>query len=743
MAHILDALKVNGYVVVPMTGPDGKLLRGINTIKDEIIQSICEVIDLPGCIGMLDKQKSNVNPAVFVLGGFGALGLPSTMHSEAARKLRGIVYDEMYPLFEEVYNGRNLEMLYDRFGIRRNGTSLTAEAWHRDDGYKCPGDIIFGGWLNLDKEPQYFTCAAGDFLQPLAVDDTTKGVGFIPFEKSESDAYRYANPKHEPITIPSYNLIIFNQTIAHAITQKTMTQTSYRQYFGWRITSKNGPYFSKQAIIENQGMPLLPSGQECPMYASLHWVNCFDDIVQFSKTIKDVFKEDKKRKTKNGVTTKYHGLVKRFMPALTDVGMAFTPYSNRDIEILHPRKLIEDGCYNEIYDNDPFKWPEPYVKDVQVFLKEQKDQKDKAARARAKLKKDAKPGGKKQKVDKAPMALNAPAKKQRGKQNNAILAPKPHGSTEKRPEKAPMGGSPANKKPGLVNEDSIFGSPQNTPENIKQRKNQLEILASIFGSQDNIPKIDIEQIPKNQEILTYLAKKKMTADEKRSVYIANTRQNILEINVKQIRKIRKILAYLAHQPNMTADDKRAYYDRKTRSDQIDEQRGGSPPREHYLDDLMDANGVFYEPDIYNLENDYFDEPMVPDTDTEDDSDATMQQNPNLNKDDSGRELMEEGDNLNLDKDVLEDDDDSESVDIPSNKQEGPSGKRVTTDYLGIMDGKMDDDDDALKQSDDSGESGSDDGSGSGSNSEDNTEDESDKVEARLKKQAAGEKRKRT
>ena len=49
-----------------------------------------------------------------------------------------------------MHPGRQLELLFDRFSIRRVGTATSAESWHRDVGGKAPGDIIYGGWLNLD-----------------------------------------------------------------------------------------------------------------------------------------------------------------------------------------------------------------------------------------------------------------------------------------------------------------------------------------------------------------------------------------------------------------------------------------------------------------------------------------------------------------------------------------------------------------------------------------------------------------
>ena len=50
------------------------------------------------------------------------------------------------------YRGK-LEILFDRFCIRREGTSTTRESWHRDVCTdKLPDDIIIGGCRNTSNQ---------------------------------------------------------------------------------------------------------------------------------------------------------------------------------------------------------------------------------------------------------------------------------------------------------------------------------------------------------------------------------------------------------------------------------------------------------------------------------------------------------------------------------------------------------------------------------------------------------------
>ena len=107
-----------------------------------------------------------------VLGGFGALGNPSSFHAPAVRALRNkMARLVMRPLFREyadlVFGSRdgvNMEILFDRLCVRYEPFNRpTAEAWHRDIysatkyglrwlSHTLPDqrqDELFGGWLNL------------------------------------------------------------------------------------------------------------------------------------------------------------------------------------------------------------------------------------------------------------------------------------------------------------------------------------------------------------------------------------------------------------------------------------------------------------------------------------------------------------------------------------------------------------------------------------------------------------------
>jgi len=147
---------------------------------NSILRAAPELLDAVHAVQTLDQPISAEHPVEYVLGGFGAIGIPSMFHHPDLRELRGACYEAVYPYFAQAFPGRKMEALFDRLSVRRKGTTTSAESWHRDVGGK-PGDLILGGWLNLDAagtKPQYFSGIPGDVL-PL----NHMAAGFEPFKR--------------------------------------------------------------------------------------------------------------------------------------------------------------------------------------------------------------------------------------------------------------------------------------------------------------------------------------------------------------------------------------------------------------------------------------------------------------------------------------------------------------------------------------------------------------------------------
>ena len=317
-------LLTTGLTVIPLPGLNP------HTEVHRILLDIREVHDPVAAYADLAYPIGPEHPAQIVLGGFGAAGLPSLSHHPAIRALRVGVYLRVAPQLAALHPGRHLELLFDRFSIRRVGTATSAESWHRDVGRKDPGDIIYGGWLNLDppgSPPQRFSCVPGNVLPP---DVDPRGFAKIP--KAEHPELNAAlKAAGGPIAVPPGHIVLFDQTIAHKITGATAGFTSYRLYFGWRITDSRTPLYPKDGIIREQLVPPLPSGQDSPMYAKLHWVNWRDRLLEFSTRFKPEFLDPNPKRA---------GCVAPVLPGLVATGHAFSPYTTAERAIFYPQPLF-------------------------------------------------------------------------------------------------------------------------------------------------------------------------------------------------------------------------------------------------------------------------------------------------------------------------------------------------------------------------------------------------------------------
>jgi len=319
----MNDLVTLGVCVLPLTE------LALHLKVPRIIGEMREINDPQRALIDLPFEISDEHPTHIVLGGFGATGCPSFTHHPEARELRSKVYTALVPEFRKVFEGRRLEVIPDRFGIRRKGTSVGGETWHRDVGPKSPGDIIFGGWLNLDppgSPPQAFSCVPGNILPP-----NINPMGFAKFPREEYAGLEADFKVFGKFVIPPGHIIIFNQSIAHKITPAKAKFTSYRQYFGWRITNSIEPVYDKQIFIERQLMPPLPSGQIAPMYAKLHWANWQPRLREISTRFRDEFREP--------VESKRAGVVFRELPGLVASGLAYPPYTSEEIYMFYPHLL--------------------------------------------------------------------------------------------------------------------------------------------------------------------------------------------------------------------------------------------------------------------------------------------------------------------------------------------------------------------------------------------------------------------
>ena len=291
--------------------------------------NILDTFNLQDFLTNQKEFKESNEDTLFVMGGFGALGNPSSFHHPEVRQLRFSIYQHMFNVFKELFPGRYLECLVDRFCIRKPGTSLSKETWHRDISntlkgiqYGSEDDVIYGGWVNLDRDlTQYFSCV------PRTHTEIIDQSGFARLSKEEAAEYKH---RRYLVAIPPHHVLVFNEKTVHEVLPMKQKHTSYRLFMKYRVSTEEAPLFDTiSEIIENQGVFPLSYAQVPPLYGKLHWCNWKSRLQDFSANIRAEFIDPTKE------------VVYRFMPSLREANMElFPPYSESDKSMLKPQLLV-------------------------------------------------------------------------------------------------------------------------------------------------------------------------------------------------------------------------------------------------------------------------------------------------------------------------------------------------------------------------------------------------------------------
>lgn len=278
----------------------------------------------------------------YVMGGFGAYGNPSSFHHPHIRQLRQDAYPVMKEFFQKTFQGKTcfLEQMFDRVCVRRAGTSTSKETWHRD---VCPRVVdpnqehVFGGWINLDDEPQYFSCSLSTHRAGCG-----SKTGFVAQSTPTSKADR--------VKIPSGCAIVFYQNILHQVLPKKQKKDSFRLFQAFRVIvsdTQPDPLYPRKMTnkwISDQAVPLLPSDQHPPMYSSNHssvflFSNGPNDPIVFSKNCHPsclISKTCNSGKNKG----KTYQIVQRHMTSLRDYNIPLFPtYTKQEKQIFSPQEI--------------------------------------------------------------------------------------------------------------------------------------------------------------------------------------------------------------------------------------------------------------------------------------------------------------------------------------------------------------------------------------------------------------------
>ena len=323
-----------------------------------------------------------------VLGGFGALGNPSSFHHPDVRVFRRMrkkmVFRPLMAAFaksafsEDDHRDLRIESLFDRLCVRcEDFKRPVEEVWHKDiygakkynlrplphslpDGSQ---DLLFGGWTNLDHRSQRFVCL-------LSTHGTSGKEGFAEFSKAEIEALKFndrlqkqANRTYGQtiqtdergyVKIPPGYSIVFQQQLIHSVVSGPQPDTpALRVFHGIRLTGETTPLFADiQTVIENGGVPRIPSGQIPPMFSSNHY-KFFASHERYQKWAERTFRPAClfERQTKAGTVYYTPGSrgnrnrsanTGRFMPSLSEMGLwdERFRYTERETRAMHPQRLF-------------------------------------------------------------------------------------------------------------------------------------------------------------------------------------------------------------------------------------------------------------------------------------------------------------------------------------------------------------------------------------------------------------------
>lgn len=286
----------------------------------------------------------------YVMGGFVALGNPSSFHNPIVRKFRQwamslVVGGVLKDLIASTGKPYNIEQFIGRMMIRVKNQNPTVEGWHRDEStIACDDDRFFGGWINLDDKDQKFSCSPRTHMKT-----TTSHNVFAPIDKDSTEAARHTKNKM-CVTIPPGHILIFYENIVHQVLQNKTKSTLARLHLGWRLTISSGMRESVRDTIKYQGIAQIKSGQWPPMYAIFNRTNHIDGLQKWSlESMHTRCLEETQFKSGRRAGEKFR-VVHRFMNSLSEYNFTlYDKYTADELKLYQPSnswRVLKPGSEN-------------------------------------------------------------------------------------------------------------------------------------------------------------------------------------------------------------------------------------------------------------------------------------------------------------------------------------------------------------------------------------------------------------
>ncbi|KXS14115.1 hypothetical protein M427DRAFT_45211 [Gonapodya prolifera JEL478] len=291
----------------------------------------------------------------YVMGGFGALGTPSSFHNEHVRVYRqwchALLVEHLFRDFIRMMDDPTtvrLEQIMDRMMHRKAGDVGPNEAWHRDEAPAAlNGDIILGGWINLSDGDQSFHYVPGTHNRSF------RERGRSGFNKIRKEDYADCKSKSEIAVVRPGDIIVFFEDVIHSTVGKASRVDNIRLFLGWRLTRSSDPLIpNMRELLDQQAVMPLKSGQTPPMFANLHWTNHRAKLSAWAENLHPACTEFKMVRSGLAAGTVLR-VPKRHMASLGAMGfIKFENYGYDERSIYYPGtswRLLKPGTSPSVY----------------------------------------------------------------------------------------------------------------------------------------------------------------------------------------------------------------------------------------------------------------------------------------------------------------------------------------------------------------------------------------------------------
>ena len=275
-------------------------------------------------------EVSNNNLQVYTMNDTFALANPASYHNPLTRELRSFatnvmiktVFSEYLPLHApNDYPAYKLEHVMTPLTIFPPNIKIPQERWHTNTN-TLSTDLMFNGWLNLDRMPQYLLCILGSHTEK----------GRVEYVSDAHQTMLHSHPRKKLVEIPPGGIILFSDALVHrnAFEVGANIIPRIRQGFGWRLTCDND---AKPLVHE---IDRVLADQDVPMRVGVVSPTLWPEKFSNRNAMRKFLYENVANQNRN------IDVQKRSFRSLRTAGesLMYAPYTEADKQLLTPQKTV-------------------------------------------------------------------------------------------------------------------------------------------------------------------------------------------------------------------------------------------------------------------------------------------------------------------------------------------------------------------------------------------------------------------